>query len=118
MLETIASSGSVGSIVIDKLVVSAKMRQLLNYTEQMGWEDKPWLEEIPVQIVKNRGVPVIVVLREGEDPADEFHCEAERRRLRTYYQQNGVLVFPTIVRALKSLRRVTAYYQRRQACYS
>ncbi len=112
ILENIASSGVVGSIVIDKIAISAKMRQLLGHTEMMGWKDKPWLEQIPVQIFKKWGVPIIVVLSEGGDRPGDFSLETERRRLRRYYQENGVLVYPSIGRALKSLGRVVAYYQR------
>ncbi len=115
MLEHIASSGVIGSIVIDKVVISTKLRQLLGYGGQISWEDKPWLEELPVQITKDRGVPVIVILREGGDKPGDLSCESEKRRLRSYYQENGVLVYPTIGRALKALGRVVAYYRRRQA---
>ncbi len=115
ILEIIATSGIIGSIIIDKIAMSANMRQLLGYAEQMSWEEEPWFEEIPVQVRKNYGVPVVVVLREGGDQPDSFACEAERRRLRNYYQQNGVPVFPTITRALKSLGRVVRYYLHQQA---
>jgi len=115
MLGYVASSGVVGSIVIDKVVVSAKLRKLLGYGEQMNWEDTQWLEEIPVQVAKDHGVSVVMILREGGDKTGDLSYETEKRRLRKYYQDNGVLVYPTIGRALRALGRVISYYRRKQA---
>jgi acyl-CoA synthetase (NDP forming) len=113
ILEILAASGAIGSIVIDKIAMSVKMRQLLGYDTQVGWVDEPWLEEIPVLIRSRYGLPVLVVQREGGEPLEGVECEAERRRLRRYYQENGVAVYPTVQRALSALARVVAYGRRK-----
>ena len=112
ILEALAESGTVGSIVIDKIAMSVKMRQLLGYDTQVGWVDEPWLEEIPVLVRNRYGLPVLVVQREGGEPLEAVECETERRRLRRYYQENGVAVYPTVQRALSALARVVAYGNR------
>jgi acyl-CoA synthetase (NDP forming) len=115
ILETIAASGEVGSIVIDKIAMSQRMRQLSGYDRQIGGADEPdepWLEELPVRIRREYQLPVLVVQRDGGEPLEALECEAERRRLRKYYQENGVPVYPTAARALNALGKVNRYYQR------
>jgi acyl-CoA synthetase (NDP forming) len=117
ILNNLAASEEVGSIVLDKVTPSVKMRQLMGYTQQIGWEDKPWLEEIPVKIAQKWGILVIVVLPEGGDIPGNLLYAAERRRLRDYYLEHGVAVYPTAERALKSLGRMVCYYRKKQATY-
>jgi acyl-CoA synthetase (NDP forming) len=113
ILENLIASKEVGSIVLDKVTPSIKMRQLKGYAQQIGWEEKPWLEEIPVRAARKCGLPIIVILPQGgETPGNEIY--AEWRRLRDYYLEHGVAVYPTSERALKSLGRLVRYYQKRQ----
>jgi acyl-CoA synthetase (NDP forming) len=58
-------------------------------------------------------LPVVVIQREGGEPLVAVECEVERRRLRRYYQENGVAVYPTVQRALNALARVVAYERKR-----
>ena len=114
VLETLARSGQVTSIVVEKIALSVRMREILGYADQMGWEEKPWLAEVPIRVRQELGIPLLVVLRdEGASPAWAFDYDAERRQLRSYYQQHGIPVFPTVERALKALARVVAYYRHR-----
>ena len=112
MLEAMAGSGEVGAIIVDKIVMSTELRTLMNYAEQMESPDDPWLPELPVQIRNAYGIPVIVVLRENLDPMRDSAIEVERLRLRRYYQDNGVAVYPTSDRAFRALGQVVAYYRR------
>ncbi len=112
ILETVAGSGSAGSIIIDKIVMSVTMRQLLGQDKRTGRKDEPWLEELPVRIRSQYKMPVLVVLREGGEPFEELSYETERRRLRKYYQENGVAVYPTTQRAFDALAKMIRYHQR------
>lgn len=112
VLEAMAGSGEVGAIIVDKIVLSTELRRLMNYADQSPAEDESWLSEIPIDIHRSYGLPVIVVLRENLDPAGDFAVEAERLRLRRYYQENGVAVYPTADRAFRALGHVIGYYQR------
>jgi len=115
VMEIIANSGEVGSIVIDKIALSAEIRHLLGYTRQVGWEEPSWLVDIPINIRKQYNIPVIIVLREGGEGLDKLSVETERRRLRKYFQQNGIAVFPNIQRALGALGRMINYYKNLEA---
>jgi hypothetical protein len=112
VLEAMAGSGEVGAIIIDKIVLSKELRRLMNFAAQTATEDEPWLSEIPVDIQRSTSVPVIVVIRENLDPDGNIAVEAERIRLRRYYQENGLAVFPTADRAFRALGHVTRYYRR------
>lgn len=112
ILEIIAGSGKAGSIIMDKIAMSVTLRQLLGYDKQVGWQDEPWLEEIPVHIRNKYKIPVVVVLREGGEPLEKLACESERRRLRKYYQENGVAVYPTIQRAAGALGKMVRHSRR------
>ena len=118
IMTAIAESGHAGNIIIDKITMSVGLRQLLGYDKQVGWVDEEWLEEIPVRIRRKFDIGVSVVLREGGEPLDHVSCEAERRRLRKYYQENQVAVYPTVQRALDALAKVAGFYQRRENRYA
>jgi acyl-CoA synthetase (NDP forming) len=112
VLEAMAGSGEVGVIIVDKIVLSKELRRLMNYADQTPTEDEPWLSEIPVDVQRSSGVPVVVVLRENLDPNGDFAVEAERMRLRRYYQENGIAVYPTADRAFRALGHVIGHNRR------
>jgi len=90
----------------------------MGYNDQIGWKDDPGLYEIPVKIAKKYRIPVIMVLREGGKKSSNLSWEKERRRLRDYYLANGIGVYPTIDRALRSLGQMLRYYIQRQEILS
>ncbi len=112
VLEAMAGSGEVGTIILDRIVLSKELRRLMHYASQTSTEDEPWLSEIPIDIQRISGIPVVVVLRENLDPRSDIAVEAERLRLRRYYQDNGIAVYPTPDRAFRALGHVIDYYRR------
>jgi acyl-CoA synthetase (NDP forming) len=114
IMDALASSGQVGSIILEKVFPSIKAREVIGYTDQISWEDDPGISEIPARIAKKYKIPVIMVLRDGGEKPGILSWEDERRRLRDYYLENGVGVYPNIDRALKSLGRMIRYYRQRQ----
>ncbi|HLA82046.1 MAG TPA: hypothetical protein VJP78_10605, partial [Thermoleophilia bacterium] len=104
--------GEVGAIILDKIVMSTELRRLMHYTDQSPTEDEPWLSEIPIEIQRSRDIPVVVVLRESLDPEGDLAVEAENLRLRRYYQENGIAVYPTADRAFRALGHVVGHYRR------
>ena len=114
IMEILASSGQVGSIILDKVSPSIRAREVMGYADQIGWEEKADLDGIPVRIAKEYNLPVIVIMREGGEKRSSLAWEEERRRLRDYYLENGLGVYQTIDRALRSLGRMIRYYRRKQ----
>jgi acyl-CoA synthetase (NDP forming) len=112
VLEAMAGSGEVGTVIVDRIVLSKELRRLMNYSAQLPVEDEDWLAEVPVAVRRSTGAQVVVVLREYLDPNGDLAVEAERLRLRHYYQSNGVAVYPTAERAFRALGHVIAHYRR------
>ena len=106
LLEAMAGSGEVGTIIVDRIVLSKELRRLMHYADQAAVEDEPWLSEIPIDIQRSAGVEVVVVLRDYLDPNGDFRVEAERLRLREHYQSNGLAVYPTAERAFRALGHI------------
>jgi acyl-CoA synthetase (NDP forming) len=114
IMDILASSGQVGSIILEKVFPSVNSRKILGYTDQMSWKDDPSISEIPVKIAQKYRIPVIMVLRDGGEKPGNLSWEKERRQLRDYYLENNVGIYPTTDRALRSLGRMIRYYRRRQ----
>jgi acyl-CoA synthetase (NDP forming) len=115
MLEAIAESGEVGTIMVDRIVLSKELRRLMHFDAQAPVEDEPWLSDVPIEIRQKSGVAVVVVLREYLDPNGNTALEMERLRLRDYYQQHGIPVYPTAERAFRALGHVIAHNRRGDA---
>jgi acyl-CoA synthetase (NDP forming) len=113
ILDGIASSGEVGSIIIQNSL-SSKMHQFFDAAESVYNKAEEGLTEVPVEIKKRWGIPIMVVLREAGDSAGEISWEDERCRLRRYYYERDISVYPTVERAIKALGRVVSYYQWRE----
>jgi acyl-CoA synthetase (NDP forming) len=111
VLAAMAGSGEVGTIIVDRIVLSRELRRLMNYSSQTRGEDEPWLEDVPLQIRRETGVRVVVVLRQYLDPNLDVAVEAERLRLRDHYQRQGLAVFPTAERAFRALGHVIRHYR-------
>jgi len=114
VLEIVAASGEVGSIVLDKVSPSCKIRRAMGYPENIESNEETELTEIPVKIAQKWKLPIIVILRDGGNTVRDPSYEAERWRLRDYYLEQGVGVYPTAERALKSLGRMIQFYRKRQ----
>ena len=114
VLEYIAASGEVGSIIIDKRQSFSKIREYGICRSVLKKKTSSGLTEIPVKIAQKWKIPVVMILREGGNITGDLSYEAERQRLRDYYFEHGVGVYPTAERALKSLGRMIRYYQKRE----
>ena len=112
VLEAIAASGEVGTIMVDRIVLSKELRRLMHYDAQVPTEDEPWLSEVPIDIHRSTGVRVVVVLREYLDPNGNAAVEVERLRLRDHYQSHGIAVYPTAERAFRALGHVIDHNRR------
>jgi len=117
ILEAVASSGEVDSIIIQNSL-SARMHQFFDATESVNNEAEEGLTEVPVEVKKRLGIPIMVVLREAGALAGAKSWEDERDRLRRYYNERGIAVYPTVERAIKALGRVVSYYQWRETAQS
>jgi acetyltransferase len=113
LLDAMADSGEVGTVIVDRIVLSKELRALMNYSLQSPTEDEPWLSEVPIDLHRSGRVRVVVVLREYLDPNGDPAVEVERLRLRDHYQRDGIAVFPTAERAFRALGHVIDHHSRK-----
>ena len=112
MLETMAASGEIDAIIVDQVIMSPELRRLMHYADQSPMPQEPWLSDILVDIQKTYGIPCLLVMPENLDPLLQPVVEEERLRLRHYYHENGVAVYPTIDRAFRALGHVVDHNRR------
>jgi len=112
VLDAIAGSGEVGTVMVDRIVLSKELRRLMHFDTQAATEDDLWLEDIPVQIQRSGAVRVVVVLRDYLDPNRDPAVDSERLRLRDHYLSNGIPVFPTPERAFRALGHLVTHNTR------
>jgi acyl-CoA synthetase (NDP forming) len=112
VLETIAGSSLVETIILQRIFLSVKGPRLVFGTLPVPEEGREKLREIPVSIRDKYGIPVIMVLNEELNDDDKIEFEVDRRLLRSYYLANGLPVYPTVERAAKALANVVKYKER------
>jgi len=112
VLETIAGSGLIDTLILQRIFLSVKGPRIVFGTLPVPEEGREKLREIPVLIRDKYGIPVIMVLNEELNDDDKIDFEADRRHLRSYYLANGLPVYPTVERAAKALANVVKYRER------
>ena len=112
ILEAVAASEEIDVIILGRMFLSVKGPGLvLGYSKsfEKGREE---LKDIPLTILKKYGKPIIMVLSEEVTDVEMIGFEADRRELRNYYLDQGIPVYPTLERAVKSLGHFAEYQQR------
>jgi acyl-CoA synthetase (NDP forming) len=112
VLETIAGSGLIETIILQRIFLSVKGPRFVFGTLPVPEEGREKLREVPVSIRDRFNIPVIMVLNEELSDDDKIEFEADRRLLRSYYLTKGLPVYPTVERAVKALANVVKYKKR------
>lgn len=68
--------------------------------------------QIPVEIKKRLGKPVIMVLPMGSTEVEMMDGEKLRREFCGFYLSQGIPVYPTLERAARAVANVVQYYER------
>ena len=76
------------------------------------------LSEVPVDIKKRFGKPMVMVLPVEATGADDVEIEGARRNICDYYLGEGIPVFLTLERAVKALANLVGYWEHRDAILS
>jgi len=117
VLETVFIEGGIDAVIVDTIHMSMLPSGFRNGDE----EYKSTLKEtaqIPVDIKKRLGKPMMMVLPIGSTGADTLELESARRSASDYYLSQGIPVFLTLERAAKALVNLVGYYEHRDAISS
>ena len=113
VMEAVLTEGGVDTIIIDALQMSVSSASMKNNDEQHSIIRER--AQVPVDIKKKFGRPVVMVLPVDAPEADAAEFEGARRHIRDYYLGEGIPVFLTLERAAKALANLVGYYERRDA---
>jgi hypothetical protein len=112
VLETIAGSGLIDTLILQRIFLSVKGPRFVFGTLPVPEEGREKLKEIPVSIRDRFNIPVVMVLNEELSDDDKIEFETDRRLLRSFYLAKGLPVYPTVERAVKALANVVKYKER------
>ena len=117
VLEAVLTEGDMDTVIVDNLQMFLPGSSAGDRDEQ---SDSIVIEraEVPVDVKKKFGKPVMVVLPVEAMDAHAVEAEGARRRARDYYLGEGIPVFLTLERAARALANVIGYYERRDAVSS
>ena len=117
VLETVLTDGIVDTMILDELEL-ARISGLVQDRGQRFGDFSGEMAEIPVDVKRRFGRPVIMVLPVEAIGADAVEFEGARRSVRDYYLSQGLPVYLTLERAAKALANFLGYYDRRDAISS
>ena len=109
VLEAIAASGLVETIIVGRIFMSVKGPGLVFGTLPVPEEGRERIREVLVSIRDKFGLPVVAVLGEELNDEDKIAFESDRRALRSFYISRGIPVYPTIERAAGAIANVVRY---------
>jgi acetate---CoA ligase (ADP-forming) len=109
VLETLAASDQIDVVVIRRIFFSIAVSKIFAGTAAPSDEEQQALLEIPINIKKKYGKPVIIILPEELTGADAIKLEEERRTIRDYFFKNGIPVYPTENRAFTAIAHLTDF---------
>ena len=147
VLETVCTEGDVDTVIIERIEtymslerwsISHWAEQVFNPNEKQdrgtlvsNWSKQAFhsngeryegiikeLIQAPVDVQKNLGKAVVIVLPVEEEGIDTIEFEVSRRNSRDYYLSEGIPVYLTLERAAKALSNLVGYYERRDVTLS
>jgi len=117
VLETVLNEGVVDTIIVDELELARITDLFQDKTQTPGYSSGE-IAEVPVDMKKRFGKPVIMVLPVEAIGADALQFEGARRNTRDYFLSEGLPVYLTLERAAKALANLIGYYEFRDAVSS
>ena len=109
VLETLAASDQIDVVVIRRIFFSIAVSKIFAGTAAQSDEEQQALLEIPINIKKKYGKPVIIILPEELTGADAIELEEERRTIRDYFFKNGIPVYPTENKAFTAIAHLVDF---------
>jgi acyl-CoA synthetase (NDP forming) len=111
-LEAVASNEEIEAMILGRMFLSVKGPGIVLGFDKNFEKGREELKSIPVRIKEKYGKPFIMVLSEEVSDVELIDFEADRRDLRNYYLSQGIPVYPTVERAIKSLANFARYQER------
>ncbi len=111
ILEIAASAENIDTIIATQAmhyILSGKLSFLFDTTGSFVQDSI----RAPVDIKRQLGKPVVMVLPVGSEELEMIDAEKGRREIRATYLSAGIPVYPTLERAARAVSHVTEYYRK------
>ena len=115
-METVLTDGDVDTVIVDAIQMSVSSSDGRNREEWFRAVVEE-LAQVPVNVKKKFGKPLVMVLPVEATGADAVELEGARRNARDYYFSEGIPVFLTLERATRALSNLIGYYERLDAIH-
>jgi len=117
VLETVLTEGGMDIVIVNEIQMTALTSSAKKHEGRFSGPARG-LTQVPVDLKKRLGKPIVMVLPVFATGADAVEFEGARRNARDYYLGEGIPVYLTLERAAKALANLVGYYQRRDATSS
>lgn len=111
VLENVLNEGDVDTVIVDELQMSVASPSMKAREKQFRGNIRE-LAQVPVDVKKRFGKPIVMVLPVEATGADTLELEGSRRHICDYYLGEGMPVYLTLERAAKALANLIGYYER------
>lgn len=109
VLEIVAASDAIDVLVVRRVFFSIKTSKLLAGATSASYEEQEELLQIPVDVMRRFGKPVVIVLPEELSGAENVDLEEDRRKIRDYFFARNILVYPSEQQAFTVLSHLAAF---------
>ena len=117
VLETVFTEGDIDTIIIDEIELAGASPTMKAMEERFGGNQGE-LAQVPVNVRKRSGRPIMMVLPVEATGAAAVEFEGARRNIRDYFFREGIPAYLTLERAAKALANLVGSYERRDAISS
>jgi acetate---CoA ligase (ADP-forming) len=109
VLEEVAANDAIDVIVIRRVFFSVMMSKVFAGSAAVSDEEQEELLCIPIEIMRNSGKPVVIVIPEELTGVAHINLEEDRRRIRDYFFSNGVPTYLSEERAFAAIAKLCSY---------
>jgi acyl-CoA synthetase (NDP forming) len=111
LLEIMSADKNIDAVVIRRVLFSVKMSKIFSGSTAPSEAEQQALLEVPVNVMKKYGKPIIIILPDDMTGADSIYLEEERRKIRDYFFSNGIPTFLSEPRAFAALAHLSRFKQ-------
>ncbi len=109
VLEIVAADDAVDVVVIRRIFFSVKTGKIFSGTTAASEEEQEELLQIPVDVMKKFGKPVIIVLPDELTGLEHIDLEEDRRRIRDSFFTHNIPTYLSEQRAFAAIARLAAF---------
>jgi len=109
VLEAVAADDAVDVVLVRRIFFSIKTSKIFSGTTSATEEEQEELLQIPVDVMRKFGKPVVIILPDELTGVENIDLEEDRRKIRDYFFAHSIPVYLSEQRAFGALSRLAAF---------